>query len=46
VDEERTVKAYEEIMQCTEFHARCVFMYLSAADDQPAEDEESVQTSF
>jgi len=34
VDEERVVKAYEEIMRCTERDARCVFMFISAADDE------------
>jgi hypothetical protein len=41
MNEERAVRAYGEIMQCTERDARCVFMYLSAVDDGPVESKEA-----
>jgi len=47
MNEERAVKSYEEIMQCTESDARCVFMYLSAVDDERVEQVESeMPTNF
>lgn len=47
MDEERAVKSYEAIMQCTERGARCVFMFLAAAADDRAERAESeVPTDF
>lgn len=33
VNEELAVRTYEQIMQCTEQHARCVFMYTCALED-------------
>jgi len=41
MNEERAVKSYEEILQCSEGDARCVFMFLSAAADDRAERAES-----
>ncbi len=32
MDEERFLKVYEEIMQCSEADARCVFMFVSSQD--------------
>jgi len=46
MNEERAVKAYDEIMQCTERDARCVFMYLSSPDDDAESSEIVNQTSF
>lgn len=45
VDEERAIKSYEEIMQCTERDARCVFMFISAPDDQVENPPPEPQTS-
>jgi len=46
VDEERAIKSYEEIMQCTERDARSVFMFISADDDQPEVVDPTPQTSI
>lgn len=46
MNEERALKAYEEIMQCTEQAARCVFMYILASDDALEAVEIVRQTSF
>ena len=47
MDEERFVKAYEEIMQCTESDARCVFMFVSSEKEKELEVAAGVaQTSF
>lgn len=45
MDEERAIKSYEEIMQCTERDARCVFMFISAGDDEKSEADLTAQTS-
>jgi hypothetical protein len=46
MDEERAIKSYEEIMQCTERDARSVFMFISADDDQVESVPPEPQTSF
>ncbi|GEM_PF-2401049 len=47
MDEERFLKVYEEIMQCTEAGARCVFMYLSSEKEDGSGTVAGVaQTSF
>lgn len=43
MDEERALKVYEEIMQCTEQDARCVFMYISTPDDEYDRSEDSTE---